>query len=346
MTTTGILPSLACIIYEFNLDISVSEKLTKIQDKPFLGAVEFKSLWPPSRIHRGYTMGASSDSAINSMNNAKNSVRDNVESWVKNGFGWKPEAIGFASYIDVYEITGNPEDLDERRSWLKDNRAWLYDYGIDVNGINTLEGDGFLISDPRSSERDYLISDVVCKFESKNKSQFGDFLEYKIRAIAVVSTIYNVLEKYRRRIEFLRAHGFKNLYRRKKLTRKNQYNIQEIKRTIVIISRLEHEFNHSRHWVMHSISEVGELTDLIRKEHVDLGKNTVSNFNYQVKNIKEAASIIDSGLTNYLSVQSIYVMYKLQKWMFILSIVVTIATIIGVLSSWNSLKALMSVWLG
>jgi hypothetical protein len=272
-------------------------------------------------------------------------VRRNTQ-WVKNGFGWKPEAVGFASYIDVYEVTGNPEDLDERRNWLNDNRAWLYDYGIDVNGMNTLEGEGFLISDPRSSERDYLISDVVCKFESKNKSQFVDFLEYKVRAIAVAATIYNVLEKYRRRIEFLRAHGFKNLYRRKKFTRKNQYNIQEIKRTIVIISRLEHEFNHSRHWIMHSISEVGELTDLFRKEHVDLGRNIVSNFNYQVKNIKEAASIIDSGLTNYLSVQSIYVMYKLQKWMFILSIVVAIATIIGVLSSWNSIKALMSIWLG
>jgi hypothetical protein len=143
----------------------------------------------------------------------------------------------------------------------------------------------------------------------------------------------------------LRGYGFKNLYKRKKLTRRNQYNIQELKRAIVIISRLELEINQSGHWVVHSISEIGELTSLVEKETVNLGKKTIDNANYQLKQVKEAAVIIDSGLTNYLSVQSIYVMYKLQKWMFILSIVVTIATIIGVLSDWNNLKLLIYGWI-
>ena len=143
----------------------------------------------------------------------------------------------------------------------------------------------------------------------------------------------------------MRGHGFKNLYKRKKLTRKNQYNIQELKRTIVIISRFEHEFKQSGHWIAHSISGVGELIEPFRNETVSLGKNTIDNANYQMKQVKESATIIDSGLTNYLSVQSIYVMYKLQKWMFILSIVVTIATIIGVLSGWNNLKILVSGWI-
>ncbi|WP_236307641.1 hypothetical protein, partial [Enterobacter bugandensis] len=49
---------------------------------------------------------------------------------------------------------------------------------------------------------------------------------------------------------------------------------------------------------------------------------------------------IDAGLTNYLSTQNIYVMYKLQKWMFVLTFVVTIATIIGVLSGWDNLMKL------
>ena len=107
----------------------------------------------------------------------------------------------------------------------------------------------------------------------------------------------------------------------------------------------EHEVKQSGHCIAHSISDVVELIDLLRKETVNLGKNTIDNANYQLKQVKEAAAIIDSGLTNYLSVQSIYVMYKLQKWMFILSIVVTIATIIGVLSGWSNLKLLVSGWI-
>ena len=81
-----------------------------------------------------------------------------------------------------------------------------------------------------------MVSEVVAKFDPKSESEFGDFLEYKVRAIAVSSTVFSVIEKYRNKIEILRGHGFKNLYKRKNLTRRNQYNIQELKRTIVIIS--------------------------------------------------------------------------------------------------------------
>jgi len=340
-----ILPSVACIIFEFQLDDSVSKALSIIQDQIYLRPVEFKKLWPLSSLHRGYTMGTGYDCAVKSVNNEKNSVRARVEAWVEKGFNWKPQTIDAVSYIDVYKVSGNPTDTEERREWLRKNSSYLNEYGIDVNGFDTLEGEGFLVSRPRSNNQKYILSNVILKFDSKNESEFGDFLEYKVRGIAVSATIFSVIEKYRNKIEVLRGQGFKNLYKRKKLTRRNQHNIQEIKRTIVMISRLEHEINQSGHWISHSISEVGELISLVRKETVNLGKDTINNANYQLKQIKGAATIIDSGLTNYLSVQSIYVMYKLQKWMFILSIVVTIATIISVLSGWNSLRTLISGWI-
>ena len=52
------------------------------------------------------------------------------------------------SYIDVYKISGNPIDLDERRNWLRENSCWLNEYGIDANGFDTLEGEDFLVSRP------------------------------------------------------------------------------------------------------------------------------------------------------------------------------------------------------
>lgn len=337
-----ILPSVACIIFEFQLDNSISKALNKIQNQVYLGPIEFKRFWPISRLHRGYSMGTGNSSAMRSIDNAKNSVREEIEVWVKKGFNWKPKTMDTVSYIDVYKVTGNPTDLDDRKGWISQNRGWLNDYGVDANGFDTLEGEDFLVSRPRTSYQTHVVSNLITKFDSEVESEFGDFLEYKVRAIAISSTLFNVMQKYRNRVEVLRGHGFNNLYKRKKLTRRNQYNIQEIKRTIVMLLRLKHELEQSEHWVAPSISEVGELIDVTRGQSIDLGKYTVSNAIAQLKQINEAAAIIDSGLTNYLSVQSIYVMYKLQKWMFILSIVVTIATIIGVLSGWNNLKTLLS----
>lgn len=260
-----ILSSVACIILEFQLDDSASKVLNQIQGQVYLGPVEFKKLWPLSSLHRGYTMGNGYDCAIKSINNEKDSIRRRMDEWVKKGFNWKPQTMDAVSYVDIFKVSGNPIDADERRNWMRENSGWLYEYGIDVDGFDSLEGEDFLVSSPRSNDRKYMVSNVVAKFDSKSESEFGDFLECKVRAIAVSSTIFSVIEKYRNKIEILRGHGFKNLYERKKLTQRNQYNIQELKRTIVIISRLEHEINQSGKWIILSISEVGELRSLMRE---------------------------------------------------------------------------------
>ncbi len=48
-----ILPSVACVIFEFQLDATVSKTLSNIQNQIYLGPVEFKKLWPLSGLHRG-----------------------------------------------------------------------------------------------------------------------------------------------------------------------------------------------------------------------------------------------------------------------------------------------------
>ena len=94
-------------------------------------------------------MGTGNDCAIKSINNEKDSVRTGIEAWVKKGFSWKPQTMDAVSYIDVYKISGNPIDPDERRNWLREYSCWLNEYGIDANGFDTLEGEDFLVSSPR-----------------------------------------------------------------------------------------------------------------------------------------------------------------------------------------------------
>ncbi|OUF35188.1 hypothetical protein AZZ63_002271 [Enterobacter hormaechei] len=177
----------------------------------------------------------------------------------------------------------------------------------------------------------------MAKFETAEELNKRDFFRYKIRAVAISEAIFNVVEKYSEKIKYLRGNGFENLYKGTKLTRRNQKNIQEIKRSLIMLSRFEQELEKSNFFIAHSLAEVGELQNLYKNISENLAVETFKKAEFRVKTIKEAILIVDTGLTNYLSVQSIYVMYKLQKWMFILSIVVTIATIIGVLSGWENI---------
>jgi len=340
-----VLPSIACIIFEFQISNSVSKTLINIQSQSYLGLVEFKKFWPIRYFHRAYSIGLSSEQAIIHINKNKTLLRKGVENWVMKNFAWKSKIMNTISYVDVFKLSGNPNGGEECRIWLRENSRWLDEFGININDLNTLDGGNFLITKPRASVHGSIPLDVIVKFEPHNEPEFGDHFKYKVRAIAVPAILFSVIDKYKNNIEILRGNGFESLYRRRKLTRRNQYNILDLKRIIVILSRLEHEIIQSRHWIEHSISEVGELVNFLRKENVNLAKNTLANANWQIKQAKDAAAIIDSGLTNYLSIQNIYVMYKLQKWMFILSIVATIATIISVLSGWNTLKPLVLSWL-
>lgn len=332
-----ILPSVACLIFEFNLDDSIGTALNILQDKVYLGPVEFKKFFPIRNIHDRYSMGTSYEIPAVIINNQKDVLRKDIEDWIQKGFKWNVKNSHSFTYIDVYRISGNPTNENERREWWKKNSTWLNEYGININDFAILEGNGFLISKPKITSSKYTVAKVMAKFETAEELNKRDFFRYKIRVVAISEAIFNVVEKYSEKIKYLRGNGFENLYKGTKLTRRNQKNIQEIKRSLIMLSRFEQELEKSNFFIAHSLAEVGELQNLYKNISENLAVETFKKAEFRVKTIKEAILIVDTGLTNYLSVQSIYVMYKLQKWMFILSIVVTIATIIGVLSGWENI---------
>ncbi|HIE2222641.1 TPA: hypothetical protein ACXK2U_003021 [Serratia marcescens] len=338
-----ILPSVACLIFEFNLDNSIGSALNILQNKVYLGPVEFKKFFPIRKIHDRYSMGTSYEIPAVIINNQKDVLRKDIEDWIKKGFKWNSKNSHSFTYVDVYSISGNPTNESDRREWWKKNSTWLNEYGININSLDILEGDSFLISKPKITSSKYKLAKVMAKFETVEELNKRDFFKYKLRAIAISEAILNVVEKYSEKIKSLRGNGFENLYKGTKITRKNQKNIQEIKRVLIMLSRLEQELEQSNFFISHSLADIGELQNLYKNISENLATETFKKAEFRVKTIKEAILIVDTGLTNYLSVQSIYVMYKLQKWMFVLSIVVTIATIIGVLSGWENIIKIFEI---
>lgn len=335
-----ILPSLACIIFEFHLNDLLSKDLALIQSKLHLGPVVFKKFIPLKKIPNGYTMGSSYEVSLTQINERKDILRDEILNWIRKGFKWKLNNKYSISFIDIYEVEGMPTLDTNRQKWLDENKSWLENYGINLNIFNSLEGDKFFLTMPEESKQKYTLSHILTRFDLESQDNGRDLFTYKIGAVAVSATILNTISKYAERIKKLRSLGFENLYKRTKLTKRTQENIQEIKRTLVILSRFEQELINSRFFISSTISEIGQLTSIRKNSVINFHSEIISKAKSRLKSIKDAANTIDAGLTNYLSTQNIYVMYKLQKWMFVLTFVVTIATIIGVLSGWDNLMKL------
>ncbi|OUF35189.1 hypothetical protein AZZ63_002272 [Enterobacter hormaechei] len=91
-------------------------------------------------------MGTSYEIPAVIINNQKDVLRKDIEDWIQKGFKWNVKNSHSFTYIDVYRISGNPTNENERREWWKKNSTWLNEYGININDFAILEGNGFLIS--------------------------------------------------------------------------------------------------------------------------------------------------------------------------------------------------------
>lgn len=336
-----ILPSVASIVFDFKVSEKISKHLNEIQNQEYLSPVVFKKLWPLTKIPLSYSMGGGESEAYAAILSELTSTKDDLKKWIRKNFKWRNPIINSASFVDVYEIKGNPTDTENLKKWMQDNHGWLADFGISDYGFGTYLSDQIIYSRGKSDDIFTGDADIVTKIQTSNESEFGDYFDFKVRSIAVSASLYSLIDKYRNSLEHLRAKGFKSLNNSNRGVLRKASSIQELKKLVTLINRIEHEVVQSKHWIIHSISEVGLLKESFQGNEINLGAIVADNIEYQIKQIKESAVIIDTGLTNYLSVQSIYVMYKLQKWMFILSIVVTVATIVGVISGWNNLKPIV-----
>lgn len=339
-----ILPSVSCLILTCHLDDNISKELNKLQDNTYLGEIEFKKFWPLRKLSHRYSINRPHNSSRSELNLRKDVLRNEIESWIKKNFKWNLKDKYVISYIDIYRISGSPNDEQERKAWLNKNHSWLSDFDITPQSLDTLNGNNFMISKPESSNGNSNTSIIMTRFEEIENSRNIDTFDFKIGSLAISEALFNTLNKHEERITSLRSSGFKNLYKRTKMTKKTQQNIQEIKRELVIISRLDQELQECSDFIAISISEIGSLTHSYDNSPHNLANATLTNSNYILKQIRDAAHTIDTGLTNYLSTQSIYVMYKLQRWMFFLTVVVTIATLVGVSSSWENAKQIILSW--
>lgn len=338
-----ILPSVVSIIFNFNLSDKVSSTINILQNREYLSPVIFKRFWSINKIHYSYSMFYGKGGAYGAVYKEKNTLRTSLKNWIKKSFKWNNFLMDTVSFVDVYEIKGNPINSGELKEWISNYSHWLEDFGISVFGLDTLISDDIIYSMDKDDNA-CTSTDVITKFQSETKSKSEDSLRFKVRAVAIRSALFSLVDRYNIKVENLNAKGFKSLNKSNRSVLKSASSVKELKKLVALISRLEHEVTKSSQWVVEIISEIGDLKRPPKGEVMNLGKELVQDIQYQIKQAKKTVEIIDAGLTSYLSVQNVYVMYKLQRWMFILSIVVTVATIVCVISGWTNLKPVLFDW--
>jgi len=323
-----IMPSMACLSFTFKLEESFSKQLENKQNSEYFPSVIFNEFSPFRNNMSGYSMSFGNES--------QNAIQKHIFNLIANFGHWLKKQVPINqqlnisnSIIELYEIKGNPKNSEDLEKWIQENTVWLSDYGISTYSYKNTHLSYCRLKDSDESFNPHILA----KFEDGDEE--NNYLSsFKMDSLSVTVAISSILENIQNLLEHHRKVAFHYIAKfDAKILKKNR-DVSTLKKLSAILKRLQHEVTNNG-WLNYSISNINDLNrpDM----EVNFSDNFINNTNYRIDLLKKSCDIVDDSLTNYLEVQNIYAMYKLQKWIFLLTVVVTLATIVSVVSSWENL---------
>lgn len=128
-----ILPSVACVFFDFTIAKSLNKKIEDAAKKQYLADVTFKNFFPFSKRYYGYSMGGDPTPKYKAISNQKDLLRDEITKWMRKRTKWSQKIIDSACYLDVFQIKDTPSTLTNLEPWLNENNRWLKNYGLRIH---------------------------------------------------------------------------------------------------------------------------------------------------------------------------------------------------------------------
>lgn len=339
-----VLPSMAIIEFNCYLTDEAIHNITCLQNNKYISTTVFKRFWPLSRLPHGWSQTGGSDGAAKAIIQYKNVLRNEIIGWIRKETGWGDCVTESVACVDVFELEGNPVDAAEFEKWKEKYRGWLNDFGLMTNGFDSYYSENALYSFGTDKEDEFGSVDKMVIVNNLLRKNSDHSLSHSVRALAIAASYRVVFKQYRMMLQEFRAKGFKGLFGRKPNFSARSTNLQSVKKIAILLDRLRHELEKNNSWFVHQTAEVGHLSSYWKEDELIYHRAILENTTFQLEQLIKTTNVLDAGLTGYLSVQNIHVMFKLQRRMYALSIIVGIATIVSLAANWTAIKLQLSSW--
>ena len=111
----------------------------------------------------------------------------------------------------------------------------------------------------------------------------------------------------------------------------------------ILLDRISMEFRQQRNLIEHYAMEVGRFREFSTRgipfsEKDTFTSNALSAIENRVQRLKEQVEQVKLSFSDFLSVQNMWATYKLQWYVLVLSVVATLATVVGIATGWPVIK--------
>jgi hypothetical protein len=119
-----------------------------------------------------------------------------------------------------------------------------------------------------------------------------------------------------------------------------------VQKEAMFVSRLTLELEDAKPWLEHEASLLRELTRPVIHENDkanNLADALIGSLNFHLERVRKHLDLVAKTFTDYVSRRNVAVMYRLQGWVVLLTIVATVAAGLGVAANWCEIRALFQL---
>lgn len=349
-------PSMLVLTLDVRLNNKATSNILSLHDAKCLSDITFRHLTPWRLERSGYSQNSTenirTEKIVNWINELHKGVEKCIMPFFKTGYFIQQHAAGKVSSlpaINLYRITGLPDKEESFKNLVSSARAWWHSFGFDFYGI--LYGNKEVIFSESAQDGSVFFNVIALQGKPEEAIKSGRLDEKITEHIYIINDILDAilpcistvsfLKSSRRSLEKMRQVIFRSMKYRL-LPALNKYiKIESIIRfESMLLRRTSMEFNQNKNYILHDLKGIDEFnvmkTSCIQKQGMNFRDALLESVNFNMKRLNEHISLIKSEFSEYLTVQNMKKMYSLQRWIFLFTAIVTIATL---LAYWNTVVA-------
>lgn len=350
------LPSLYVITFDIELERSVTEDFKSIINQHHLPKTVFKSVLPWRMWKSGYSRTFVDSVILNKLSTLIYNLRLSIEKQIRPYFqGYFSSSLRHYEIrlpcMELFLLKTEKNNLDALVADEKYQR-WFYTIGFDSIDFRSYKDESYLLITPKAEDNfistfkifalgDSILSKIdVSQYDGDERSAISFHFEEKKHAIVKGYTFLYLFMILRTNLENNRLRILRHTNSKFRSSLKKVIKLSaSLQSTANFFDTIRREFHDNKNWVL---GELNALSSNVRKRlnqgsEITMKDNLSESIDYQIAFLANHVKEIKNSFDEHLSIRNMEVMFILQRRIFWLTLVVTVATLLTIIKS-NEIK--------
>lgn len=327
-----LLPSLASLEFTVKVGESLQNKLREIAERYYLPTSISMSLWP-SKLFSSFSMSFA-NGAEKAVAHCLREFVNEVADWLVKDLRLNKNYIHFSAAHPLYQLEF-PSGEGGFNEYSQTHTAWLSKYGYRSTTFDAYSSDSVIFCPAKKQNEFPMIAPLFIKQQQEDHIEL--VIKELLAGMVCSSSLLTRLTVYKLSIESLRSKSLMNLNARWRIIRKSGKTIYDLKHQILRIKRMLAEFQNAKHCLHHHMGETINLKTPSAGQDSNYSSNVLAYFESELKSLASSATMVDQALSERLSIENIFVMYRLQRRVFWLTVVGVCIAAIGLIATWDKI---------